>query len=347
MKEKEAAMFSTSDGYERYMGRWSRRLVPVFIDFAHVGRYDKVLDVGTGTGAVAAGLVASHPSVTVVGVDPSEAFIAYARKHVDTDRTAFEIGDAQALRFADGHFDQAVALLVINFVPDHDKAIREMRRVTRRGGGVSACVWDYDAGMEMIRIFWDELVAEVPALAAKHQRNMKFARVGELGDAWRRAGLVNVEERPIVVQQPFASFDDYWKPFLGRTGAAGAVVGSLNEEQKLAVEARLRNGCSPMAATGRSLTARAWCVRGVVPEPRQRQFTGSQFRGRSVRLAPSPSSCRARPQSRRPTRPARYGHPRPRRGAGSGSLPRGRRAPGCRTPRGSRRCPRSATARSC
>jgi len=265
LKEREAAMFSTSAAYERYMGRWSRRLVPEFIAFAKVGRFDKVLDVGTGTGAVAAGLVASMPSVTVVGVDPSEAFIAYARTNVDTDRTSFELGDAQSLRFADATFDQTTALLVMNFIPDHDKAVREMRRVTRRGGAISACVWDYDSGMEMIRIFWDELVAEVPALAAKHQRNMKFARAGELGDLWRKAGLVNVEEKPIVIEQPFGSFDDYWQPFLGRTGAAGALVGSLSAEQRVALEARLRKavlGAGPDRPF--TLKARAWCVRGEV-----------------------------------------------------------------------------------
>lgn len=266
LKEKEAAMFSTSAGYESYMGRWSRRLVPEFIVFARIGPSDKVLDVGTGTGAVATGLVATMPGVTIVGIDPSEAFLAYAKANVGSPRVSFETGDAQSLRFADASFDQTTALLVINFVPDHDKAIREMRRVTRRGGGVSACVWDYDSGMEMIRTFWDELVAEVPALEAKHQRNMKFARAGQLGEAWRRAGLVDVEERPIVVDQSFTSFDDYWKPFLGRTGAAGALVGSLDDAQKLAVEARLRKrlqgegGDRPFR-----LKARAWCVRGVVP----------------------------------------------------------------------------------
>lgn len=266
LKEREAAMFSTSAGYERYMGRWSRRLVPEFIAFARVGPRDHVLDVGTGTGALAAGLLKGLPSVSVVGVDPSEAFLAYAKANFESDRVAFEPGDAQSLRFADATFDQTMALLVMNFIPDHDRAIREMRRVTRRGGGVSACVWDYDAGMEMIRIFWDELVAEVPALEAKHQRNTKFARAGELGDLWRKAGLVRVEERPIVIEQGFASFDDYWQPFLGRTGAAGALVGSLTDAQKTAVEGRLRTRLlSGGADRPFTLKARAWCVRGDVP----------------------------------------------------------------------------------
>lgn len=265
LKEREAAMFSTSAGYERYMGRWSRRLVPEFIAFAGVGPRDNVLDVGTGTGALAAGLVGGRPSVSVVGVDPSEAFIAYAKANVESDRAAFELGDAQSLRFADAAFDRTMALLVMNFIPDPDKAIREMRRVTRRGGGVSACVWDYDAGMEMIRIFWDELVALVPAMEPRHQRNTRFARAGELGDLWRRAGLVNIEEKPIVIEQSFASFDDYWQPFLGRTGAAGALVGALTPGQRAALEDRLRQRVLGSGADRPfTLKARAWCVRGDV-----------------------------------------------------------------------------------
>jgi ubiquinone/menaquinone biosynthesis C-methylase UbiE len=77
----------------------------------------------------------------------------------------FEVGDAQALTFKDASFDDALALLVMNFVPDHNKAIDEMRRVTRPQGIVSACVWDYDAGMQMLRFFWDEAIALDPAIA--------------------------------------------------------------------------------------------------------------------------------------------------------------------------------------
>jgi SAM-dependent methyltransferase len=258
-------MFARSEGYERYMGRWSRRLVPGYIAFAGVRNGDRVLDVGTGTGAVAAALAASLPASEIVGVDPSEAFIQFAQTHSASSGARFEVGDAQALRFPDAAFDQTLALLVMNFVPDHDKAIREMRRVTRTDGVVSACVWDYDAGMEMIRVFWDEVVALDPSLAGKDQRSMKFARQGELGALWRKAGLVNVGEQPLVIEQPFASFDDYWKPFLGQAGAAGALVRTLGEEKIGQLEARLRKRLLGDGVDGPfTLKARAWCVRGQV-----------------------------------------------------------------------------------
>jgi len=263
LKEREAKMFSTSAGYERYMGRWSRRLVPGYIEFAGVKNGDRVLDVGTGTGAVAAGIAATMPAAEIVGIDPSEAFISYAKNNVTSGRARFEIGDAQSLNFPDASFDQTTALLVMNFIPDHDKAIREMRRATRPGGVVSACVWDYASGMEMIRTFWDEVVALVPSLEPKHQRNVKFAREGQLGELWRKAGLLKVEEKPLVIEQSFQSFDDYWQPFLGQTGAAGALVGTLSDDQRRELEVRMRKRVLGTRDDGPFvLKARAWCVRG-------------------------------------------------------------------------------------
>ena len=75
-REAEAKMFAASAGYERFMGRWSRLLAPAYIAFAGVKNGDRVLDVGTGTGSLAAALEASMPASEIVGVDPSEGFIA-------------------------------------------------------------------------------------------------------------------------------------------------------------------------------------------------------------------------------------------------------------------------------
>ena len=127
-------MFAASAGYERFMGRWSRLLAPHYIAFAGVKNGDRVLDVGTGTGSLAAAVEASMPASQIVGVDPSKGFIAYAQKNAKSTRVRYEVGDAQALNYKDASFDNTLALLVMNFVPDHDKAIAEMRRVTRSAG---------------------------------------------------------------------------------------------------------------------------------------------------------------------------------------------------------------------
>jgi SAM-dependent methyltransferase len=263
----EAKMFSMSAGYERFMGRWSRLLAPAYIAFAGAKDRDRVLDVGTGTGALASALEAKLTSSEITGIDPSEGFIGYAKNNAKSGRVRFEVGDAQALRHQDASFDQTMALLVMNFVPDHAKAVGEMRRVTRPQGVVSACVWDYDAGMEMLRFFWDEVVALDPAMAPKDERNMKLSRAGQLGELWRKAGLVNVQEKPLVIEQAFASFDDYWAPFLTGAGPAGAYVVSLGDERRQQLEARMRKRLLGNRADGAFvLKARAWCVRGEVPK---------------------------------------------------------------------------------
>lgn len=262
----QSSMFSLGDAYELYMGRWSRRLAPAYVSFAAVKDGERVLDVGTGTGVLAAAVEANTRASEIVGIDPSAGFIAYAKKASSSPRLRFEVGDGQALPYRDASFDQAMSLLVLNFIPDHELALHEMRRVTRPGGVVSACVWDYGDGMESLRIFWDEAVALEPAAAPKHERNMKLTRQGELGQLWRKAALTEVWEHPLVIEQAFASFDDYWGPFLKGTGPGGAYVVSLDDGRRRQLEARLRARLLGGKHDGAfTFKARVWCVRGRVP----------------------------------------------------------------------------------
>jgi SAM-dependent methyltransferase len=266
LKEAEAKMFAASAGYENFMGRWSKRIAPAYVAFARVKSGDRVLDVGTGTGSLALAVEAATISGEIVGIDPSEGFITYAKKNAKPSRMSFEVGDAQALKFKDASFDQTLSLLVINFVPDHNKAIVEMRRVTRPGGVVSSCVWDYNAGMEMLRFFWDEVVALDPAMAPKDERHMKLSREGQLGELWKKAGLVNVQEKPLMIDQAYTSFSDYWTPFLRGAGPGGAYVVSLTDERRQQLEQRMRKRLLGDRQDGAfTLGARAWCVRGEVP----------------------------------------------------------------------------------
>jgi ubiquinone/menaquinone biosynthesis C-methylase UbiE len=253
-------MFAAAAGYERYMGRWSRLLAPHYLAFAGVKDGQRILDIGTGTGSLAQAVEAAFPQAKVVGIDPSEAFVGYAKQH---SRGAFEVGNAQALRFDPASFDHSMSMLVLNFIPDHEKALAEMRRVTRPQGVVSACVWDYAEGMQMLRVFWDEVVALDAAMEPKDERHMKLCRQGQLGALWKKAGLADVQEKALVIDTAFASFDDYWGPFQAGVGPGGAYVASLSEERRTALEARLRKRLPGEGA--RALKARAWCVRGVVP----------------------------------------------------------------------------------
>jgi ubiquinone/menaquinone biosynthesis C-methylase UbiE len=133
-------VFEVAEAYERQRGRSSKILAPLFVDF--VGVQGEVLDVGCGTGALTFAIAKSESVSKIVAMDLAEAFLAFSRSKTDDPRISFESGDAQNLRFVDASFDQCLALLVMRFIPDAAKAVREMRRVTRPGGVVATAMWD-------------------------------------------------------------------------------------------------------------------------------------------------------------------------------------------------------------
>ena len=146
-------MFSAAAAYERFMGRWSRALAPLLVRFAGLHDGDVVLDVGSGTGALAAAIAAAAPSGHIIGVDRTMAYLALARTRHGGRQVRFAQADAQAVPFGPERFDRTLSLLTLNFVPDPALALREMSRVTRPGGLVAAAVWDYGDGMTMLRAF--------------------------------------------------------------------------------------------------------------------------------------------------------------------------------------------------
>lgn len=257
--------FAESAAYERFMGRWSRRLAPLLVEVAGIRADETILDVGSGTGALASTVAHSVPSARVIGIDRSDTYVRHAQQENRRPAMHFVAGTADVLPFRSDSFDRTLSLLALNFVPDRSAAVREMVRVTRPGGAVAAAVWDYGHGMEMLRAFWDDVVALDPDAASRDERHMPLSAAGELGDLWRASRLQSVEERPLVIEQTFASFDDYWTPFLGGQGPAGAYARSLPEAARGRLEGRLRARLVPDAGDGPfTLRARAWAVRGVV-----------------------------------------------------------------------------------
>jgi hypothetical protein len=131
---------------------------------------------------------------------------------------------------------------------------------------VSAAVWDYAEGMEMLRAFWDEAVTLDPAAASRDERHMPLSRRGELATLWRRHRLVDVAEEALMIETRFTSFDDYWSPFLDRQGPAGDYAAALDAGAREQLRARLRARLLGDRADGPIvLRARAWAVRGIVP----------------------------------------------------------------------------------
>jgi SAM-dependent methyltransferase len=266
-QRKETQMFGDAQAYDRFMGRWSRLVAPLLVDFAGVPESGRVLDIGSGTGSLAFAIAGKNSQAQVTGIDPSHEYVEYAnRTNPLRERVRFQPGDAQQLDFPDAAFHASLSLLVFNFIPDAGKALREARRVTRPGGGITAATWDYSDGMRMLRVFWDAVVSLDPGAEKLDEKNMPLCRAGELAKLWTQSGLRNVDEQPLEVTMRFESFADYWDPFLLGQGPAGNYVRKIDTDRREALRADLRRRL-PLANDDApfELPARVWAVRGTVP----------------------------------------------------------------------------------
>ena len=240
--------------YGRFMGRYSEPLAVPFAAFAGVAAGDRVLDVGSGPGALTSHLATITAPSLICAVDPSPPFVAAVSQRcpgVDVRQSA-----AEALPFPAGTFDATVAELVVHFMGDPVAGLREMARVTREGGVVAACVWDGPTGA--LGPFWEAVHAIDPE--AEDESDLAGARQGHLAELLAAAGLVAIESGPISVEVVHPTFDDWWEPYTLGVGPAGDHVSRLDaaDRARLADTARSRLGEGPF-----TITATAWAARGV------------------------------------------------------------------------------------
>ena len=244
------------DAYDRFMGRYSVPLAPLFADFAAVIDGQEVLDVGCGPGALTGELVARLEPAAVSAVDPSELFVEAVRdRHpgVDVRRAA-----AEQLPFGDQAFDAALAQLVVHFMAEPAEGLREMARVTRAHGVVAACVWDLTGRDGPLNLFWEAARRLDPD--AGDESRLPGTRGGQLAELFRAAGLAEIEESVLSVNVEHPSFEDWWEPFTLGVGPAGAYAAGLDAKR----QAELRELCRELLpAPPFVLTARAWAARGA------------------------------------------------------------------------------------
>ncbi len=241
-----------ADAYDRFMGRYSVQLSPQLADYAGIEPGQRVLDVGSGPGALTSELIARGAEVSAV--DPSEQFVAAAReRHPGVD---IRLAPAEALPFEDGTFDAALAQLVVHFMNDPVAGLREMARVTRTNGVAAACVWDHGGDQTPLAPFWQavhQLDPDEPG-----EQNLAGAHEGALTALFEEAGLRDIEETALPINVSHSTFDEWWEPFTLGVGPAGAYVARLEHVQR----EQLQNALQQRLGNEFTLTARAWCARG-------------------------------------------------------------------------------------
>ncbi|MDX8509730.1 class I SAM-dependent methyltransferase [Mesorhizobium captivum] len=257
-----------ASGYEQLMGRWSRRLAPLFIDFAGLAGGEKILDVGCGTGSLTFELAKSAALAEIQAIDFSAVFVEAARQLNTDPRITIQQADATALPFADNAFDRALALLVLHFVPEAGKAVAEMRRVVRPGGVVAAVVWDHLGGMPGMRMMIDTVAAL--GESGRQMRNrycfQPMMQPGEMKRTFVEQGLASVAETELMIRMDYENFDDYWAPIGAGEGPLGKYMTTLDGAERARVEAAVRDAYQAGRPDGpRSFANVAWACRGIVP----------------------------------------------------------------------------------
>ena len=137
------------------------------------------------------------------------------------------------------------------------QGLREMRRVTRPGGTVAACVWDHAGDRGPLAAFWSAVRELDPA--APGESDLAGVREGQLASLFTQAGLGRTQVSTLTVRVRHADFDAWWQPFTLGVGPAGAYVASLTPDRRAA----LREQCRHLLPAGAvEVTAAAWAASG-------------------------------------------------------------------------------------
>lgn len=258
--------WAAGDAYEAYMGRWSRRVAPHFVDWLAMAPGLEWIEVGCGTGALSAAIVDRAAPARLRAIEPSAGFLERARANVQAPQVEFLQGDARSLPLPTDSAEVAVSGLVLNFVPDRAQALAEMRRVVKPGGTVAFYVWDYPGGgQQFVRAFWEAATELDPGAAQFGEgRRFPYCTPDALRSMALEAGLVRVRGETIEVETRFRDFDDYWRPFTRGTGPAPGYCASLSPARRAELEALLRARLPAGSEGSITMTARAWAVRGIV-----------------------------------------------------------------------------------
>jgi SAM-dependent methyltransferase len=254
------------DVYEAFMGRWSEHLASQFLNRVNVAPGGNLLDVACGTGVLAKAL--AETGAHVIGIDASEGYLEGARLRRSHPNIAYEHGDVRHMRFDNNAFDAAVSTLALDVIPEIEQVVAEMKRVTRPGGVVASAVTQFFGGMPAF-----DLVIHTAAVLETDFAKLRSMLWGRQlfwpnGQAalWRKTGLVDVSEVPVVVDCEYASFADYWATFTDGPGNTTRTLMALSDDARGSIEQHVRAGYLVGLPDGpRSFPMMFRVVRGLVP----------------------------------------------------------------------------------
>lgn len=259
--------WSSGDSYDAYMGRWSRQIAPLFLNWLAPDPSLDWVEVGCGTGALSAEILARTSPRSLRSIDPSAGFIAKASSAIDDPRVSFSVGDAQSLSLPPASADIVVSALVLNFIPDRQKGLAEMRRITRPGGSIALYVWDYPGGgVEFMRAFWTAAVALDPAARdLTEDKRFPFCTPEGLTALLASSGLDRITCAPLTAPTVFGDFEDYWRPFTLGAGPAPGYCANLPPEHQQRLKDRLSATLPRQSDNSITLQSRAWALRARSP----------------------------------------------------------------------------------
>ena len=260
---EDTQRFSDGTAYEQFMGRWTRAIGTIFLDWLAPPTDARWLDIGCGTGVFTDLIVSTCSPATVVAIDPSEPQIEIARKKAIAQRVDFRVADSQKLPFSDNTFDIVVSALVINFISDRSQALAEMCRVCRPHGVIAGYVWDLAAQRDPVSLIRDGLhqvgVKNPPHPGTEH------SGLDALTSLLARAKLTEIGSRTIDVTMSFADFNEFWQSQMPSYTQRGKMIAALSEtdREKLVDSVRAR---LPAGPDGRiTYSARANAIKALAP----------------------------------------------------------------------------------
>lgn len=255
--------WNSSDPYEYFMGRWSKLMAPVFLSWLNPSFHKSWLDLGCGTGALSESIYFNYEPSNLTCLDLSAGFLKKATERLPGN-VNFKIGNASNIPNSNDSFDIIVSGLALNFFPDLESALIEMKRVIKPTGIIAAYVWDYAGRMDFLRHFWDTAF-EVDPGSYKQDEGVRFpiCNIYNLKMLFQKAALSNIEISYLDIHTVFKNFEDYWQPFLGAQGPAPSYLASLNENLQNSIKSSLRKKMIVEPDGSIKLLARAIAIKGI------------------------------------------------------------------------------------